>query len=141
MPTPPFPRPPQFSLRVGKSANGFGLFATEEIPTGRFIIEYWGTLVSDEVADKVAGRYLFDLENGNTILGGTRKNIARYINHACRPNAEARAVGNRLYLFSKKRITAGDEITFDYGKDYFNSFIKPHGCLCKTCVLRRAKQG
>ena len=136
MPTSPLPRPPQFRLRVGKSANGFGLFAQEEIPAGRFVIEYWGKLVPDEVADKVAGRYLFDLENGNTILGGTRKNIARYINHACRPNAEARAVGNRLFIFSTKRIKAGEEIGYNYGKDYFKTFIKPNGCRCKTCMKR-----
>jgi SET domain-containing protein len=131
------PRPPQFPLRVGKSANGFGLFAVEDIPKGRFIIEYWGKVVPDAVADKVAGRYLFDLENGNTILGSTRKNIARYINHACRPNAEARGVGNRLFIYSTKRIKAGEEVSYNYGKDYFTTFIKPYGCRCKTCLKRR----
>lgn len=129
----PFPRPPRFSLRVGKSLTGFGLFANEDIPPRRFIIEYWGKLVSTKVADTVGGRYLFDLENGKTVLGSTRKNIARYANHACRSNAEVRIAKNRIYLYSTKRIKAGEEVTYDYGKEYFNMFIKPHGCLCKTC--------
>ncbi len=133
----PSPRPPQFPLHVGKSATGFGIFAIEEIPKGRFIIEYHGKLVTTEAADKVAGRYLFDLGNGNVILGGTRQNVARYVNHACRPNAEARVVGNRVHIYSIKRIKAGEEVTYDYGKEYFNAYIKPQGCSCKTCVKRR----
>ena len=133
----PLPRPPIFSLRVGKSAAGFGIFAVEEIPAGRFILEYWGELVTSDVADKVGGRYLFDLENGNAILGETRKNIARYVNHACRPNAETRTVGNRIYIFSTKRIKAGEEVTYNYGKDYFTRIITPQKCICKTCVKKR----
>ncbi len=136
----PIPRPPIFSLRVGKSAAGFGLFAEEEIPARRFIIEYWGKLVPNNIADRVAGRYLFDLENGKTILGGTRKNIARYANHACRPNAEIRIAKNRVYLYSLKRIKAGEEIAYDYGKEYFDAFIKPRGCICKTCMKKRGRK-
>ncbi len=133
----PSPRPPTFPLRVGRSATGLGMFAIEEIPAKKFILEYWGMLVSEQEADKVAGLYLFDLENGKAILGGTRKNVARYVNHACRPNAEVRFVKDRIYIYSTKRIKPGDEITYDYGTEYFNEYIKPHGCLCRTCVKRR----
>ncbi len=136
----PVPRPPTYAFRVGRSSSGFGIFVLEEIPARRFIIEYWGKLVRSEIADTVGGRYLFDLENGFTVLGGTRKNIARYINHACRPNAEVRFEKNRIFIYSTKRIKAGEEITYDYGKEYFNMFIKPHGCRCKTCVKRREKK-
>lgn len=135
----PFPRPPVFSLRVRKSATGLGLFVVDEIPARRFIIEYWGKLVATEVADRVGGKYLFDLENGKTVLGGTRKNIARYVNHACRPNAEVRFVKNRIYIYSTKRIKAGDEVTIDYGKEYHDTYIKPKGCLCKGCVKKRQR--
>lgn len=130
------PRPTIFDVRVRRSHAGFGLFANEEIPKGRFIIEYWGELVPSEVADNVGGRYLFDLENGKTVLGGTRKNIARYVNHACRPNAEVRFAKNRIYIYSTKRIKPGDEITYDYGEEYFDEYIKPRGCICRTCKKR-----
>lgn len=136
----PFPRPQKFQVRVGRSAAGFGLFAAEEIPANRFILEYWGKVVPNKIADKVAGRYLFDLENGKTILGSTRKNSARYVNHACRPNAETRGTKDRIYIYSTKRIKAGEEITYDYGKEYFNAIIKPEGCICKTCVKREKKK-
>lgn len=135
----PIPRPPLFPLRVRRSSSGLGVFAIDKIPKNRFIIEYWGKLVSSDYADTVGGRYLFDLENGKTVLGGTRKNTARYINHACRPNAEVRTSKNRIYIYSTRRIKAGEEITYDYGKEYFNDFIKPHGCRCRTCVKKRKR--
>jgi SET domain-containing protein len=136
----PTPRPQTFSLRTRRSSTGLGIFAVDEIPKNKFIIEYWGKLVSADVADQVGGRYLFDLENGKAVLGGTRKNTARYINHACRPNSEVRFVKNRIYIYSKKRIKAGEEITYDYGKEYFNDFIKPHGCRCLTCMEKKKRR-
>lgn len=136
----PSPRPRIYALRVGRSATGFGIFAEEDIPARRFVIEYWGKLVKSEKADYIGGRYLFDLENGYTVLGGTRKNVARYVNHACRPNSEVRFSKNRIYIYTTKRIKAGDEVTYDYGKEYFDMFIKPHGCRCRTCVKKRAKK-
>ncbi len=132
------PRPTRFSLRVKRSKSGFGLFADAQIPKNRFVIEYWGDVVSDDIADKIAGRYLFDLGNGKTIVGGGRKNTARYINHACRPNSEVRQVGNHIYIFSKKPIKLGDEITYDYGKEYVDTFIKPN-CRCATCEKKRSR--
>ena len=111
------PRPPQFDLRVQKSPAGLGLFANEEIPTGRFIIEYWGKLMTDEAAQKIGGRYLFEIGNGKTIVGTTRQNTARYANHSCRPNSEIRTQGNRVFLYSLKKIKEGQEITYDYGEE------------------------
>lgn len=131
------PRVPTYHLRVGKSATGFGIFAGEDIPSGKFLLEYWGEVVKTEKADEIGGRYLFDLENGKTILGGTRKNIARYCNHSCKPNTEVRVKGSRVYLYSIKRIKAGDEVTWDYGKEYFDHFIKPHGCRCMGCEKKK----
>lgn len=130
----PTPRPPQFALRVGRSAAGLGLFAVEDIPKGRFVIEYWGKILSDAEAQQIGGKYLLDLENGKTIVGTTRKNTARYANHSCRPNCEIRIAGNRAFLFSRRKIRVGEEITYDYGEEYFDYYLKPHGCRCKKCT-------
>lgn len=132
------PRPPQYKLRVGKSSAGQGLFAEQEIPHHRFIVEYFGDIINDDEAQKIGGRYLFDLENGKTINGASRHNIARYINHRCRPNAEARQVGNRIYLFSVRKINPGDEISYHYGKEYCDEYIKPHGCKCPSCIKKNS---
>lgn len=134
----PLPRPSKFPVRVGRTKAGLGLYAVTDIPKSRFIIEYWGDIVTDEAAENIYGRYLFDLGNGKTISGGTRKNIARYINHACRPNSEPRQVGDRIYIYSTKPIKAGQEITYNYGKEYADTFIHPH-CRCLTCEKRKAR--
>lgn len=129
----PIPRPPKYKLRVRRSAAGLGLFAEEAIPKNRFVIEYWGKLVSTAYADRVGGKYLFDLENGRTILGADRRNIARYANHSCRPNCEIRTTATRVFIFSTRAIKAGQEITYDYDTEYFDEYIKPHGCRCVKC--------
>lgn len=135
----PSPRPPQFSIKVKRSSSGLGLFAQEAIPKGRFLVEYWGDLMSDDEAQEIGGRYLFELGNGKTIDGSTRKNLARYANHGCKPNAEVRIKGNRVFLFSIKIIKMGEEITYDYGEEYFDYYIKPHGCRCESCSKQKIK--
>ncbi len=130
----PYPRPTKYKLSVHKSVAGFGLFADQSIPKKKFVIEYWGKIVTDKEAEKIVGKYLFQVENGHTIAGGNRKNIARYINHSCRPNCEATMDGDRVFISSIKNIKPGDELTYNYGKEYFDYHIKPHGCRCVKCT-------
>lgn len=134
----PFPRPSLYTLRTRRSDTGLGLFTEEAIPRKSFVIEYWGTLVSEARANEIGGKYLFELGNGKTIDGTTRKNIARYINHSCKPNCEIDVVGNRVYVMTLRAIKAGEELTYDYGKEYFNALIKPHGCRCAACAKKKA---
>ena len=71
-----------------------------------------------------------------------RKNIARYINHACRPNAESdvKPRKRKVVIRAIKNIEPGDEINYDYGTDYFKEYIKPIGCKCVACEKKRKKQ-
>ncbi len=133
-------RPSSRPYRVGRSRTGLGLFATEPIPKGRFIIEYKGPKLNNEQADRAENKYLFELNNRWTIDGKSRKNIARYINHSCRPNAEVYFVGHRIKIRSRRKIEAGEEIAYDYGKDHFNAYIKPKGCQCPKCREKRAEE-
>ena len=125
--------PGGYKLRVRRSKAGKGLFAEEDIPKGVCIIEYIGKPVSEEVAIRDAGRYLFEIGKNKTIDGNVRENIARYINHSCAGNCEAVGPRNRVFIFSRKRIPAGTELSYDYGKEYFNRHIKPIGCRCNKC--------
>jgi uncharacterized protein len=130
--------------RVGRSRTGLGLFATKPIKKGAKIVRYFGPLLDSkkEKDDAVENKYLFELTNRWTIDGSVRKNIARYINHACRPNAESdvRPRKRKVVIRAIKNIEPGEEINYDYGTDYFKEYIKPIGCKCVACEKKRKKQ-
>ena len=39
-----------------------------------------------------------------------------------------------------KTIKPGDEITYDYGNDYFKNVLKPIGCRCVKCTEKRREE-
>ncbi len=122
-------------VQVKRSQTGLGLFALEDIPKGRLIIEYTGERISNDEADRRGGRYLFAVTKDLVIDGKGRQNTSRYINHSCRPNAEAEhdESDDRIYIRSIKKIMAGEEIAYDYGREYLEDLIGPGGCLCPAC--------
>ncbi len=87
-------------------------------------------------------KYLFELNNRWTIDGSVRKNIARYINHACKPNAESdvKPRKRKVVIRAIKNIEPGEEINYDYGTDYFKAYLKPIGCKCDACEKKRKKK-
>lgn len=130
--------------RIGRSRTGLGLFATKPIKKGTRIIRYFGPLLdcNKEADDAIENKYLFQLTNRWTIDGSVRENIARYINHACKPNAESdvKPRKRKVYIRAIKDIAPGEEINYDYGTDYFKEYLKPIGCLCAACEKKRAKK-
>ena len=130
--------------RVGRSPTGLGLFATKPIKKGTRIIRYFGPLLDcdKDEDDAIENKYLFQLTNRWTIDGSVRENIARYINHACKPNAESdvRPRKRKVFIRAIKNIEPGEEINYDYGTDYFKEYLKPIGCLCAACEKKRRKK-
>lgn len=130
--------------RVGRSRTGLGLFATKPIKKGTKIIRYFGPLLDSKKKkdDAIENKYLFELNNRWTIDGSVRANVARYINHACKPNAESDVKPRKRKVFIRaiKNIEPGDEINYDYGTDYFKAYLKPIGCKCVACEKKRKKQ-
>ena len=124
-------------FRVGRSKTGLGLFATKLIPKGSFIVRYTGRMLPNRIADELDTKYLFEVNARWTVDGSSRKNVARYVNHSCRPNAEADVKKRKILISAIKTIHPGDEITYNYGRSYFNVFIKPDGCKCAACDQKR----
>jgi SET domain-containing protein len=79
-------------------------------------------------------RYLFEIDKHWTIDGSSHDNTARYINHSCKPNCEARIEEGKVMIYALYAIPEGEEITIDYGDEYFDEFIRPHGCRCNACA-------
>jgi hypothetical protein len=130
--------------RVGRSRTGLGLFATRPIKKGAKIVRYLGPLLDSKKKkdDAIENKYLFELNNRWTIDGSVRKNIARYINHACKPNAESDVMPRKrkVVIRAIKNISPGEEINYDYGTDYFKAYLKPIGCKCEACEKKRKRK-
>ena len=143
---------PRKPFQVGRSRTGLGLFATKPIKKRTIIVEYKGRRITNAEADRLEAqnsRYMYELNTRWTVDGSSRSNVARYANHSCRPNAESdvllgpRAQGRRggmVIIRAIRNIQPGDEITYDYGKDYFDGFIKPIGCKCVKCTEKRREE-
>lgn len=123
-------------LVVKRSHSGLGMFAKEPIKKGSFIIEYVGKRIPTKVADTLPGRYFFEIDSTWTIDGSTRTNTARYINHSCDPNCEAEIdEHDRILISAIKNIAKDEELSFDYGEEYFEEFLK-EDCRCGTAKCR-----
>jgi SET domain-containing protein len=130
--------------RIGRSRTGLGLFATKPIKKGTRIIRYFGPMLdcNKEEDDAIENKYLFQITKRWTVDGSVRENVARYINHACKPNAESdvRPRKRKIFIRAIKNIEPGEEINYDYGTDYFKEYLKPIGCLCAACEKKRRKK-
>ncbi|HML07239.1 MAG TPA: SET domain-containing protein [Xanthobacteraceae bacterium] len=131
---------PARAFRLGRSATGLGLFATKVIKRSAYIATYRGRRISTEEADRRearGARYMFELNKRWTIDGSPRWNLARYINHSCRPNAKPVGRKGGIVIVALRRIEPGEEITYDYGREYLDYFLQNGGCRCAACRRRR----
>ena len=149
MPTPPKPRDPaarrnpsinpryaRYRLRVASSGiHRYGVFAEEDIPKGRKIIEYTGERISRrETARRAEGslNYLFTLDNYWTIDGAVNGSGAEYINHSCDPNCYAWIFRGHILYMAARDIRTGEELTIDYRFDHDVAEVKCY-CGASTC--------
>lgn len=129
----------KFALK--RTPIGLGLFTSRRISKGDLVIEYTGKLLSNAEADYLNSRYLFQVNRRWTIDGSGRENLSRYINHSCRPNCIAYTSRLKVFIYAKRNIAPGEELSYDYGKEYFDEFIKPRGCACLHCAKKNARGG
>jgi len=121
---------------VRRSSAGLGLFSTRDFAKGATVVEYVGERIPSRKMASRVNRYLFSVNSRWDIDGSPRYNVARYANHSCHPNCEAVNRGGRIFIVAKRRIRPGEELTYDYGREYFDEFIRPRGCRCKKCLKR-----
>lgn len=108
-------------VRRRSAVHGWGVFALEPIPKNKRIIHYAGEKISAGSSKAREARYL---ERGHVwcftinrlwvrdaAVGG---NIARFINHSCRPNCYAQVVGDTIWIRAARNIRAGTELSYDY---------------------------
>ena len=132
------------NFRIGRSRTGLGLFAVRPIAKKEYIVTYSGKWIPTEEARQRERRgkpkYLFEVNGRWTIDGSTRRNLGRYVNHSCEPNAEPVLRKGKMVLVALQPIAPGDEITFDYGEEYFDYYFKKAGCRCMACEVKQARR-
>ena len=107
----------------------------------RFIVEYTGPLLTNQQCDEMPGQPL--PVRGERALDHRRQDaLERRALHQSFLPAECRSGDPRPAHPDQgdQEHRAGDEITYDYGKDHFNAYIKPHGCQCDKCREKRRKE-
>ena len=60
--------------------------------------------------------------------GKVLRNKARYINHSCDPNCETYTTSRTIWIVALRDITAGEELTFNYGYELDAEMAQP--CIC-----------
>ena len=130
--------------------HAYGVFATENIPKGKKIIQYIGEKISKKEGDrrserrikrylnsKVTGSvYIFELNKRYDIDGSPKYNKARFINHSCNPNCEVEIENSEIWIKSIKKIKKSDELSYDYGYEFDEDDYKDHKCKCgsRNCI-------
>ncbi|NXE70858.1 KMT2D methyltransferase, partial [Calcarius ornatus] len=100
--------------------QGLGLYAAKDIEKHTMVIEYIGTIIRNEVANR------------------REKIYEEYINHSCAPNCVAEVVTfdkeDKIIIISSRRIPKGEELTYDYQFDFEDDQHKiPCHCGAWNC--------
>lgn len=100
---------------------GWGVYALEPITKNSRIVHYAGEKISWKESDRREQRYLkkgciwcFIINRRwvrDAAVGG---NVARFINHRCKPNCYTQIVGDVIWIRAARNIAAGEELTYDY---------------------------
>ena len=120
-------------VRRRSKIHRLGVFAAEPINKNKRIIDYAGELVRNRDSEPREERYLaqgciwvFRVNrtwSRDAAIGG---NIARFINHSCRPNCWIDVAGKTIWIRAARSIRKGEELTYDYATDGEQTIV----CRC-----------
>ncbi len=130
----------------GSAIHGRGVYAAQPIPSGTRIVEYVGERITKaEAARREAERlrrvergeaasvYVFTLNRRHDLDGDTPANPARWINHSCAPNCEARTIRGRIWIVARRDLERGEELTYDYHFPLAEWPLHPCRCGAPRC--------
>ena len=102
---------PTHDRKAALHDSGLGCFATQPIAKNKRIIDYAGEKINNRESLKREKRYLkkghiwcFKLNRlyvRDAAVGG---NVARYINHACKPNCYTQIIGDTIWIRAARNI-------------------------------------
>jgi SET domain-containing protein len=111
-------------VRRRSKVHGWGVFALERITKNTRIIDYAGELIDHAESLERETRYLkrgeiwcFTVNRRWVRDANVGGNVARFINHACKPNCYSQIVGRTIWIRAGRTIEPGEELTYDYYTD------------------------
>lgn len=121
---------------------GYGVFADQEIYPSMYIGEYAGVVKKHPWLFHKSNDYCFVYAIGECnesrfyIDAGSEGNITRFINHSDTPNVEPVSVFYEgvmhIVLRAIRKISRGEQLTYDYGPDYWKKRAK----IGEDCKIR-----
>ena len=117
--------------------HGSGVFARRDIPGDTRVLEYIGERLTKAESlhrRKLGNFFVFIVNDQFDIDGAVDWNPARFINHSCAPNCDARMEDERIWIIARRNLRAGEELSFNYG--YNLDDYEDHVCCCgaKECL-------
>ena len=134
----PMADPPRIERRRSR-VHGWGVFALQAIPKNKRIIDYAGELISNKQSVNREDRYLrkgciwvFRVNRNWSRDANVGGNVARFVNHSCRPNCWIEVAGKTIWIRASRTIRKGEELTYDYNTE--GDKVIPCRCRpgCKT---------
>jgi SET domain-containing protein len=113
---------PRRRIQRRKSAiAGWGVYALEPITKNTRIVDYAGERIDWRESDRRERRHLanghiwcFTVNRRAVIDASVGGNIARFINHACRPNCYTQVIDGIIWIRAARNIRRGEELSYDY---------------------------
>lgn len=143
--------------------HGTGVFALQDLRAEARLLEYKGERISKaesarreesrnaagagaagvrggsarrpgtDAGASTASVFLFEMDEETDLDGDIPDNPAKFINHSCDENCEVILADGRLWVFAKRDIPAGTELTFDYAFPFASFFEHPCCCGAAGC--------
>jgi len=122
---------PDVVIRYIDPILGWGVFANRAFKKMEFIAEYSGIVRKRKRGDR-KNAYCFEYVPvpGLLIDAQEKGGIARYINHSAAPNLLSALATvdfmSRVILIADRPIQKGEQLSYDYGPDYWSCRRSPH---------------
>lgn len=132
------PKFARYRLQIKRSRiHRRGVFALENIPKGKPVIEYTGKRLTFGEAAMIKSQhdeYLVRTGVDVALDGRFGGSGAEFINHSCNPNMIWKLRRGRLIFHSRRLIRAGEELTFRYS---YPARITRIPCHCGSPKCRK----
>jgi len=126
---------PDITIRWINSIKGYGVFTNRALRKKTYIGEYTGLLRKRKKRLDRTNSYCFEyiigegLDTPFTIDAKDQGNHVRFINHHSMGNLDPMLVFSggimHVILYTNRAVEAGEELTYDYGEDYWAKREQP----------------